>query len=133
MALIPKMSKYRAKEVLKPLLNTFAKHLIGIFSGPSRMNIRKPQNRSAEIKPTAKSTIVLREEFENKALLYDPDTGNTYDINPVGAFVWKKLNGRCSIDQIAAEVNDIFDTGTSFVIEDLHAFLHDLKYRGFIE
>ena len=97
------------------------------------MNLRKPQNMFSQTKPTVNPTIVLREEFENKAFLYDPDTGNTYDLNPVGAFVWKKLNGRHSINQIAAELKDIFDAGSSLVIEDLHAFFHDLRSRGFIE
>ena len=97
------------------------------------MNIRKVQKISPQGKPKGNPTIVLREEFENQAFLYDPDTGNTYDLNPVGAFVWKGLDGRCSIGQIADKLIVEFETGSSSVIGDLNAFLCDLKDRGFIE
>ena len=78
-------------------------------------------------------TIVLREEFENQAFLYDPDTGNTYNLNPVGAFLWKCLDGRRSIGQIVDKLNKEFETEPSSVIKDLEAFLKNLKDRGFIE
>ena len=78
-------------------------------------------------------TIVLREEFENQAFLYDPDTGNTYNLNPVGAFLWKCLDGRRSIGQIVDKLNKEFETEPSSVFEDLETFLSDLRERGFIE
>ena len=84
-------------------------------------------------KPRINPSIVLREEFENQAFLYDPDTGNTYNLNPVGAFVWNCLDGRRSIDQIEEKLSGVFDTGSSSVIEDLETFLSNLKDRGFIE
>lgn len=77
--------------------------------------------------------IVLREEFESQAFLYDPDTGDTYPLNPVGAFVWKCLDSGCSIGQIVDKLSEEFDTDSSSVIEDLEAFLSNLKDKGFIE
>ena len=97
------------------------------------MNIRKFQKISPQENPKANSNIVLREEFENQAFLYDPDTGDTYPLNPVGAFVWKCLDGDCSIGQIVDKLNGEFDTRSSSVIEDLQTFMNDLKERGFIE
>ena len=95
--------------------------------------MRKVQKASSLSQPKVNPAIVLREEFENHAFLYDPDTGHTYGLNPVGALVWKSLDSGCAIGQIAEKLNGVFDTGPSFVIEDLKVFLSDLKERGFIE
>ena len=84
-------------------------------------------------KPKVNPTIVLREEFENQAFLYDPDTGDTYPLNPVGTFVWKSLDSRHTIGQIVDKLKGKFDQVSSLVTEDLKAFLNDLKDRGFIE
>jgi SynChlorMet cassette protein ScmD len=97
------------------------------------IKMRAPHRISPQDKTKGNPTIVLREEFDNQAFLYDPDTGNTYDLNPVGAFVWKCLDDRCSIGQIADKLIVEFETGSSSVIGDLNVFLCDLKDRGFIE
>ena len=97
------------------------------------MSIRGLQNISPQNKPKVNHRIVLREEFENHSFLYDPDTGHTYGLNPVGALVWKSLDSGCAIGQIAQKLNGVFETGSSSVIEDLKVFLSDLKERGFIE
>ncbi len=97
------------------------------------MNIKKFKEISLKGTPRVNPAIVLREEFENHAFLYDPDTGDTFVLNPVGAFVWKCLDGRRSIDQIMDKVNWEFDEVSSSVFEDLKAFLNDLRAKGFIE
>ena len=43
--------------------------------------------------PVTNPSIVFREEFDDWALLFDPDTGESYGVNPVGAFIWKELRG----------------------------------------
>jgi hypothetical protein len=97
------------------------------------IKMRAHHKISPQDKPKGNPTIVLREEFENQAFLYDPDTGDTYPLNPVGAYVWKCLDGWCSIGQIEERLTEVFDTGSSSVIKDLNVFLSDLKDRGFIE
>jgi SynChlorMet cassette protein ScmD len=52
----------------------------------------------------AKPTIVLREEFEDWAILFDPDTGNAFGINPVSVFVWKLLDGMHSLEDILCKL-----------------------------
>lgn len=48
----------------------------------------------------SKPHIVLREEFDDWAILFDPDTGKTCGISPTGAFIWKQLNGSRTKDDI---------------------------------
>ena len=42
--------------------------------------------------PVANPLIVLREEFDDWAILFDPDTGSAVGINPVGVAIWKVLD-----------------------------------------
>lgn len=43
-------------------------------------------------KPVANPLIVLHEEFDDWAILFDPDRGNAFGLNPTGIFVWKLLD-----------------------------------------
>ena len=51
-------------------------------------------------KPLANPLVVLREEFDDWAILFDPDTGHAYGLNPVSVFIWKHLDGKHSVDDI---------------------------------
>ena len=78
-------------------------------------------------------SIVLREEFDNYAFLYDPDTGDTYELNPSGVYIWKQLNGRHMVSQIVEKLNRKFDNVPSTARDHLKVFLNDLKTKGYIE
>jgi len=97
------------------------------------LNVPESQSINPLKKPRTNPTIVLREEFENRGFLYDPDTGNTYHLNPVGVFVWKRLDGRHTISQIVDKLSRKFEKVPVSVVEDLKVFLHDLREKGFIE
>ena len=81
----------------------------------------------------AKPSIVLREEFENHAFLYDPDTGDTFQLNPVGIHIWKHLDGRHTVEQLVGTLNQHFENIPDSSAEDIIQFLSDLKKRGFID
>jgi len=55
-------------------------------------------------KLTANPLVVLREEFDDWAVLFDPDTGNAYGLDPVGVFIWKRLDGSYTIENILKEL-----------------------------
>ena len=44
-------------------------------------------------RPIANPLSVLREEFDDWALLFDPDSGKVVGLNPVSVFIWKRLDG----------------------------------------
>jgi SynChlorMet cassette protein ScmD len=48
--------------------------------------------------PIANPLIVLREEFDDWAILFDPDTGNAFGLNPTGVFIWKHLDGKHGVE-----------------------------------
>lgn len=58
---------------------------------------------------TANPEVVLREEFDQWAILFNPDNGQGFGINPVGVFIWKLLDGKNTISDIVHELNQNCD------------------------
>jgi SynChlorMet cassette protein ScmD len=83
-------------------------------------------------RPIANPTVVLREEFDDWAILFNPDTADAVGTNPVGVAVWKLMDGRRSLKEIVAEIQDQFADVPDAVPQDVTAFIKDLAKRGFI-
>ena len=82
--------------------------------------------------PIANPVAVLREEFDDWAVLFNPDTGDAVGVNPVGVAIWKLLNGRRTVDQIAAEVAAQFDQTPATVADEVRQYVDDLAARGLV-
>jgi SynChlorMet cassette protein ScmD len=82
--------------------------------------------------PLANPSIVLREEFDDYALLYNPDKTEVFCLNPVGVFLWKRLDGRHSIEDLLKELRSGCKDLPEAAGEDLKAFIDDLSQRGLI-
>ena len=80
----------------------------------------------------ANPTVVLREEFDDSAVLFDPDTGEGYGLNPVGIFVWKLLDGEHTVDQIKNKVSEGFRNIEEHAGEQIEGFLEDLLENGLV-
>ena len=59
---------------------------------------------SDRTEPIANQLIVLREDVEDWGILFDPDTADTFGLNPVSLFIWKHLDGKHTVEDIAAEL-----------------------------
>lgn len=82
--------------------------------------------------PIANPVAVLREEFDDWAVLFNPDTAEAVGINPVGVAVWKLMDGRRSFEEIIKQISNQFDKVPSEVDEEVTAFIAQLTERGFI-
>lgn len=80
--------------------------------------------------PIAKQSVVLREEFDDWAILFDPETGNAFGINPVGVLVWKRLDGKHSIQGIVKELNDTCEGVPEGAEEHVAELIKDLVDKG---
>jgi SynChlorMet cassette protein ScmD len=83
-----------------------------------------------EMTPAVKPSIVLREEFDDWAILFDPDLNTTFGINPIGVIIWKCIDGRRTMmdimEMLYKELADVpEDAGTH-----LKEFIDDLVKRG---
>jgi len=80
--------------------------------------------------PLGNPLIVLREEFDDWAILFDPDTGNAFGLNPVGVFLWKLLDGKHSIPDILARMKESVEDVPPEAQEDLETWVQELVNRG---
>jgi len=86
----------------------------------------KPTDR-----PIANPTVVLREEFDDWAVLFNPETANAAGTNPVGVAVWKQLDGSQSVEAIATRVASDFEGAQHTALRDVTAFVDTLAEFGF--
>ena len=81
--------------------------------------------------PTANPLVILREEFDDWAVLFDPNSGEGYGLNPMSVFIWKRLDGRHDPHEILAELRD---SDCADVPEDaesrISTFINELVERG---
>jgi len=82
-------------------------------------------------KPIANPLIVLREEFDDWAILFDPDSGEGHGLNPVSVFIWKCLDGKHTIEDIMAELRKNCDEMPEDAEKLVETFVKDLVERGF--
>ena len=86
----------------------------------------------ASNKPIANPTIVLREEFDDWAILFDPDSGNAFGLNPTGVFIWKLFDGQHTPEDILKEVRENCDDVPEGAADHLKAFTDNLVERGYV-
>jgi SynChlorMet cassette protein ScmD len=84
-----------------------------------------------ELVPIANPMIVFREEFDDWAILFDPDTGAAFGINPVGAFIWKSLDGKHDFKSIVNEIKSRFSDIPDDIESHTREFLQELVKKGF--
>ena len=83
-------------------------------------------------KPIINPVVVLREEFDDWAVLFNPDTANAVGINPVGVAVWKLMDGQRTLEDLVDEIKDQFADVPDEAIEDLTDFVENLAENGFV-
>ena len=78
----------------------------------------------------ANREIILREEFDDWAILFNPDNGQGFGINPVGVFIWKLLNGQHTVSDIVRELTMNCDEVPKDVEVHVREFLSALFENG---
>ena len=76
--------------------------------------------------------VVLRKEFDDWAVLFNPDTAEAVGINPVGVAVWELLAEDSSMDGIVENIKKNFAGVPGIAQEEIQTFIADLAKRGFI-
>lgn len=83
-------------------------------------------------RPIASPIVVLREEFDDWAILFNPDTAAAMGINPVGVAVWKRMDGERSLKEIVLEIKTGFEDPPDTALEEITAFVDELAERSFV-
>jgi len=82
--------------------------------------------------PIANPVVVLREEFDDWAILFNPDTAAAVGINPTGVAVWKLMDGRRSLGEIVGRMQDQFARVPETVFQEVSAYVATLTEGGFV-
>jgi len=85
-----------------------------------------------EHKPEINPAVVLRKEFDDWAVLYNPDTAEAVGINPTGVVIWEHLARQRSIPDIIELIRDGYESVPDNVSKEVESFINDLTARGFI-
>ena len=83
-------------------------------------------------RPIANPVVVLRKEFDDWAVLFNPDTADAVGVNPVGVAVWESMDGKRNLEEIASEVKNNFDSTPPSVLDEISAFVKKLAEQGFV-
>ena len=77
--------------------------------------------------------VVLREEDQDGALLFNPDTSQMKVINHTALFIWQKCDGSVDLAAIATSMSEVFDEVlTEQVTSQIITFLDEMLADGFI-
>ena len=83
-------------------------------------------------RPIANPVIVLREEFDDWAVVFNPDTAEAAGINPVGVAAWKMMDGSRTVEEIVAAIREQFDDVPETALEEIASFVENLAEKGFV-
>ena len=83
-------------------------------------------------KPIACPDIVLREEFDDWAILFHHPSGDSVATGPVGVAIWKAMDGQRTLADIATEIENQFEDTPNTALDDTIAFVEELLQRKFV-
>lgn len=83
-------------------------------------------------KPLANPIVVLRKEFDDWAVLFNPDTAEAVGVNPIGVAIWEMLDGQNSVADITDQIKRNFSDVPGSAASEIESFIEDLTNRGFI-
>jgi SynChlorMet cassette protein ScmD len=76
--------------------------------------------------------VVLRKEFDDWAVLFNPDSAEAVGINPVGVAIWELLAEDSSMDGIVENIKKNFADVPGSAAQEIQTFIEDLTERGFV-
>ncbi len=83
-------------------------------------------------RPIASPIVVLREEFDDWAILFSPDTAYAVGTNPVGVAIWKLMDGKRRLEDIVSEIKNSFEDTTDAISKEIGDFVNKLADHGFV-
>ncbi len=81
--------------------------------------------------PIANPLLVLREEFDDWAILFDPDTGDGFGLSPVSVFIWKCLDGKHTTQDILKELKKNCEDMPENAEQEIKDFVEGLIEKGY--
>ncbi len=77
-------------------------------------------------------SLIIRDDFDDFAILFDPHSGKAFGLNPVGVLIWNLLKNEGTIDGIISQVKSNCHNITGNAEQDVYAFVDKLEKNGLI-
>ncbi len=77
-------------------------------------------------------SLVFRKEFDQSGLLFNPDDGRIFTLNPTTAFICEQLQKETTQETILAAMQEKIKNVPAEAASDLVAFLEQLRKAGFL-
>src|ERR1035438_2749201 len=95
-------------------------------------NTLRERSMNSTDRPIANPIVVLREEFDDWAVLFNPDTADAVGTNPVGVAVWKRMDGKKRLEDIVSEIKNNFEGTPDAAFKEIAVFVNTLEEKGFV-
>lgn len=82
--------------------------------------------------PIPNPEALLRRDFGEPPLLFQPLFGEVVALSPVALTIWQAVDGQRSVAEIAAQIQSQCEGTPPDLADDVAAFLKDLQRRGFV-
>ncbi|GAB4530481.1 MAG: hypothetical protein Fur0018_17800 [Anaerolineales bacterium] len=82
-------------------------------------------------RPAPHPQVILQESGE-EAVLILPAQGKVKVLNSTGAFIWKKLDGTHTLEEIAQALSQEYEVSPAEALQDVLAFTATLLERGLV-
>lgn len=76
--------------------------------------------------------IVFRDDFQDDALLFDPETDKAYRLNRTGVLVWQALESGATVEEVIERVRAKTSEHPSTLDADVRAFFMLLQDKALI-
>lgn len=74
----------------------------------------------------ARGENVQWREFGSETILLDPVTGQYAQVNPSGVSIWSRIDGQCTVSEIAQQLAEEFGTAPEDIVMDVLSFIEAL-------
>ena len=79
-----------------------------------------------------RNASVLWRELDGEAILLNPKEGCSYNLNNVGTMIWKLLDGKHSIDDIAKTICELYEVEHEQALQDVRQLLNELRANNLV-
>jgi hypothetical protein len=80
-----------------------------------------------------KNSTIQYQMVEHQAVLVMPVEGKVKVLNHVGAFIWDKIDGILSLNDLIKSISDTFEIQPDQAAFDLIEFLQELKQKNMVQ
>ena len=75
---------------------------------------------------------ILWRELDGEAVLLSPSAGSSYNLNQVGTFIWKMLDGKYTSENIAVAICQVYEVEYEQALQDVENILVEMRNNNLL-